>query len=136
MKSRPPLTPDQYLERAREELSEARLLLKNEYYRGACNRAYYAAFDAARGTLVALNVPVPRTHHGVNAQFYRHAVKTGTIERETGAILGRTEDIRLDADYMFGSAYRDEAHKAVDMAEEFLTTIEAKLAQLNVNQPE
>ena len=42
------LTADQHLERSSECLAEADALLGSKHPKGACNRAYYAVFNAAK----------------------------------------------------------------------------------------
>lgn len=70
---------------------------------GACNRAYYAMFDAARSALLASGAPVEseiaRTHGGLISAFSLHLVKPGRVSIELGRALNRVEEIRLVADY-------------------------------------
>lgn len=65
--------------------SSAALLLGDGDVNGACNRAYYAMFDAARAALLAAGAPVDpnvvRTHNGVIAAFGLHLVKAGQVQR-------------------------------------------------------
>ena len=55
--------------KAKTALESATLLLNAGDFDGACNRAYYAMFDAARGALVASNaindLTIIRTHSGL-----------------------------------------------------------------------
>ncbi len=44
-------THKDYMAKAGRVLEVARVLLKAGGYEGACNRAYYAMFDAARGAV-------------------------------------------------------------------------------------
>ena len=57
------------LEKATQAAASARLLLESGDMDGACNRAYYAMFDAARAVLLASEAPVgpevARTHSGL-----------------------------------------------------------------------
>ncbi len=69
---------------------------------GACNRAYYAMFDAARSALLASGAPVEpevaRTHNGLISAFSLHLVKAGRVPVELGRSLNKVEDLRLIAD--------------------------------------
>jgi len=47
------MTPAAYIGKAERALSAAHLLLRAENIEGACNRAYYAMFDAAYAALLA-----------------------------------------------------------------------------------
>ena len=53
---------------------------------GACNRAYYAMFDAARAALLASGAPVQpdigKTHSGLIAAFGQHLVKNGPYRKK------------------------------------------------------
>lgn len=46
------MSPEDYDEKAIRALASARLLLANGDIEGACNRAYYAMFDAAHAALL------------------------------------------------------------------------------------
>ena len=58
-------------EKATRAASSAKLLLDTGDTDGACNRAYYAMFDAARAALLASGAPVgsegAKTHSGLIA---------------------------------------------------------------------
>lgn len=67
---------------------------------GACNRAYYAMFDAARAALLISGVmESTRTHSGLISVFSLHLVKTGRVPVELGKSLNKAEELRLMADY-------------------------------------
>ncbi|MDE2289792.1 MAG: HEPN domain-containing protein [Burkholderiales bacterium] len=78
------------LKAARACLS-ARALLDLGDVDGACNRAYYAMFDAARAALLASNAPVKldigKTHKGVLNAFSEHLIKPGLVAKEMGRLL-------------------------------------------------
>ena len=82
---------------------------------GACNRAYYAMFDAARAALLAAGAPVQpdlgKTHAGLIAAFGLQLVKNGPITIELGRLLKRAEEIRLVADYKGDSVELEEPEK-------------------------
>jgi len=47
-------SPSSYLKKARRALAGARLLLQSGDGDGACNRAYYAMFEATHAALLAV----------------------------------------------------------------------------------
>ncbi len=47
------ITADELMAKARRVLASSQLLLTEEDADGACNRAYYAMFSAARAVLIA-----------------------------------------------------------------------------------
>ena len=96
---------------------------------GACNRAYYAMFDAARAALLASAAPVSadvaKTHSGLLAAFSLHLVKDGPISKELGRLLKRAEEIRIVADYKGDSVESEDAREMVEQAEIFVAALRA-----------
>jgi uncharacterized protein (UPF0332 family) len=115
--------------KARTACESARALLDREDTDGACNRAYYAMFDAARAALLArkaeVSLNVGKTHSGVLTAFSQHLVKDGPVPREIGRLLKQAEEIRIIADYSGDSISQDDARRLVEAAETFVTTLAA-----------
>lgn len=124
---------DLHMERSRECLEEAQLMLENDKHYGTCNRAYYAVFEASRAILAAVGISPSKTHRGLSKLFYEHIVKQGLIDKETANILKKTEQLRIKADYLsvtdtHGKSIMDkEAKSAYMMASGFVQAIESKL---------
>jgi len=114
------MTSIDLLAKADRALSSAKLLLASGDIDGACNRAYYAAFDAARAALATIAAPVHaediRTHRGLIAAFGLHVVKSGSLSPETGRTLNKLEDLRLAADYADISIDESKGTWAVEQA--------------------
>lgn len=115
--------------KAKIALDSAKLLLDAGDYDGACNRAYYAMFDAARGALIISNAIEDlthiRTHTGLITNFSLHLVKTGKTSIELGKALNKVEGLRLMADYRDDPISPDDAKWAFEQAEHFLYAINA-----------
>ena len=113
--------------KARRALTSAQKLQQDDDSDGACNRAYYAMFDAARAALIASKAPVPpeiaKTHSGLISAFSLHLVKPGLFPIELGRSLNKAEDLRLVADYKGDSIGTDEAIWVVQAATEFLNEV-------------
>jgi uncharacterized protein (UPF0332 family) len=113
--------------KANRALASAKLLLDSGDVDGACNRAYYAMFDAARGALLTVNAPVPsevaRTHSGLITAFSLHLVKPSLIAVEHGRALNKVEDLRLIADYKGDPVTLDNAAWTLEQAEKFLAAV-------------
>jgi uncharacterized protein (UPF0332 family) len=118
---------DELMSKAVRAAESARLLLEAGDRDGACNRAYYAMFDAARAALLVSGAPVAvevtRTHGGLISAFSLHLVKTGKIDVEQGRALNRAEEIRLVADYKGDSVDQTHAEWVVARAESFVRVI-------------
>lgn len=123
------MSPDDYLAKARRALASARLLLEAGDVEGACNRAYYAMFDAAHCALLSAQAPADpvrtRTHNGLIAAFGLHLVKTGKLDAELGRLLNQVERVRLLADYTGEAIDIARAGWAVEQAESFVEAIAA-----------
>lgn len=113
--------------KARIACKSARALLERQDSDGACNRAYYAMFDAARAALMATNAEIPlnigKTHSGVLTAFSQHLVKNGPVPRDIGRLLKQAEELRLVADYSGDSITLDDARALVEKAESFVDTL-------------
>ncbi len=125
------MTPQELLLKANRALKSAQLLLASGDVDGACNRAYYAMFDAARAGLIAVEAPVEaevaRTHSGLIGAFSMHLVKPGLIAVEHGRSLNKVEDLRLIADYKGDPVSADKATWAVEQAVKFVAVIDDML---------
>lgn len=119
--------------KAAQAAASAKVLLDTGDADGACNRAYYAMFDAARAALLASGAPVDaeigRTHSGLISAFSLHLVKTGCVAVELGKALNKAEELRLVADYKGDPIERDDAAWAVQQAQAFVTTMRATFIQ-------
>lgn len=89
------------IDKAAHAAQSAALLLDHGDIDGACNRAYYAMFDAARAALFAIGLERSgtRTHAGLIANFGLRLVKPGLVDASLGRMLNRAHEIRLIADY-------------------------------------
>lgn len=123
-------SPQTYMRKAEEALSAARVLLIAKSADGACNRAYYAMFNAAHAALFSLGVegltsPI-KTHNGLIARFGQAIVLAGHLPAEHGEYLNRAEDLRLLADYSDDSVKLTDATSSVERAEAFVVAVKEK----------
>ena len=109
--------------KAVEASDDARFLFSGQRYNAACNRAYYAMFNAARALLIEIHgLPVQKVkrHATVIRLFSLHLVASGPFDREFGTILKRTEDARVVADYEGGVISMDDAKSVIVAMERFM----------------
>lgn len=123
------MTPADFMAKAERALSSARILLDAGDTDGACNRVYYAAFDAAKAALIQMDaVPettIARTHSGLIAAFGLHIVKRGLIGADQGRALNRMHELRMIADYRGGQVDESQVRQAIADASSFVTSIAA-----------
>ena len=113
-----------HLDKARQSLRSAELLLDAGDFDGAVNRAYYACYDAARGsieTVAGVDTAEVKTHAGLIRLFNLAIVKAGHLPLEIGRLIGREQQLRLFADYGDGVQHRAEADLAVQQARDFVS---------------
>lgn len=121
------LTAKTLMEKALRASESARVLLDFGDVDGACNRAYYAMFDAARAALLLSGAPVQpeigKTHSGLIAAFGLHLVKNGPISKEMGRLLKRDEEVRIIADYTGDLVELGDAKEMLEQADVFVTAM-------------
>jgi uncharacterized protein (UPF0332 family) len=123
---------EHYLARARRMLRTGHLVLEDDDYITAVNRAYYAIFYAANALLATKGLERSK-HSGVTAAFREHFVKTGLIEAEYSRLYGAAMDDRHEGDYEVESVLdHEKARRDLDWAEQFVVRIEAALRELGV----
>ena len=124
-----------YFEKARVAAHSAQLLLDAGDADGACNRAYYAMFDAARGALIGSgavpNVLEIKTHAGLISMFSLHLIKTGLVDIDASKHLNQVQEMRLIADYLGDGIELAKAQVAIGMAKDFIE----KLSNLSTFSP-
>jgi uncharacterized protein (UPF0332 family) len=119
-----------YFQKAERALSGARLLLAANDTEGACNRAYFAMFDAAHAALLATSADVPKastkTHHGLIAAFGKHLVLGKYVDSSFGGALNKVQRLRQLADYTGDPVNLEDATWAVEQAEAFVAAMRSK----------
>jgi len=120
------MTPAELMDKASRALASTRLLLDAGDTDGACNRAYYAMFDAARAALAVADDEgmIAKTHSGLISAFSLRFVKTAEIPVELGKALNAVSELRQAGDYTGLTMPKDKAAWAVTRAEAFVAAIE------------
>jgi uncharacterized protein (UPF0332 family) len=123
-------TPAVFMRKAERALSGARLLLNADNAEGACNRAYYAMFDAAHAALFALGIEEIRkpikTHSGLVAKFGLHIVRGNHLAASYGEAINTVQRFRQVADYSGDPVSIADAAWAVKQSETFVAAVREK----------
>ena len=115
--------------RATESMGAARSCQRDGYYADSISRAYYAILHAAKAALHLHDVTA-ESHSGVRSMFGLHIVKTGLVEPEWGAEIGRSEGRRNASDYDAMLHFDEQdAREASDRAAAFLDRIHPLLTR-------
>ena len=106
------------LERAKERLDAAKILLAAGKYKDSIGRSYYAIFTAVREVLTKDGVDFSK-HAGVISYFQREYIKTGIFDKKYSNYLQEAFQIRNNCDYDdFYIVVKDDAVEQLSRAEE------------------
>lgn len=86
------------LQRAKETLHEADILINDSCYNAAVNRLYYACYYAVIALLVKNHI-IAQTHDGVKQMFGLHFIVTGKIDRKYSRFYSQLFNDRMSGDY-------------------------------------
>lgn len=95
------------LDRARQEIEAARLMLREQYLHACVNRLYYGCFHAVSALLLSKGLS-PSKHTHAQALFNKHWVKTGLVPKDAGRFYSALFDARLAADYADMAEFAEE----------------------------
>ena len=89
----------QYLiQRAKETLLEAQMLVQNEFFNAAVNRLYYACYYAVSALLVKQRIAA-QTHAGAKQMFGLHFIVTNKLPSKLGRFYNQLFNDRITGDY-------------------------------------
>lgn len=108
------------LQVAREDLETAQLLFRENKYRAANNRAYYAIYHAIDTVLSMYGVAFKR-HKDTLGHFNKNYIAAGLFPRDLGRRIVKAEEIRHNSDYdPFYVASRDVTKQQIETAENLI----------------
>lgn len=114
------------LNKGKDSLKQAKILLAHQMFDGSINRSYYAVFYSIRSILSLVKLDSSK-HSGVLSMFDRYFVKTGIFDKQFSKIAHTAFDIRQDSDYEdFYILQEEEAQSQYSDAEKFIVEIENK----------
>ena len=111
------------LDTAKTDLKSAKLLLENEDYKGANNRAYYAIYHAV-SAVHALDGKSYKRHKDALGNFNKDYVRTEVFPKDMGRKIAKAEEIRHASDYDdFYIASKEETVRQIETAENVVNQI-------------
>ena len=112
------------IEHAKDCLKESDILLSAGEYKGAANRAYYAAFHAMRAMLI-LDEFDSKKHSGIIAKFREFYLKTDLFDKEFSESISSLFRVRTASDYDdFYVVSKNDAIAQYEKAKKISTLIE------------
>lgn len=120
------------IQEAVDSLTVAKKCLKDDFYKDAINRSYYAAFYAVKAVLSLGTVDFKR-HKDVIAYFNKEYVATEIFSREIGRRLATLKQLREKSDYDdFYIASKEKAEEQAETAYMVISAVKAYLNQYNI----
>lgn len=112
------------LEKSKETLQDAKVLLEKASLTSAVNRMYYAMFYAVSGLLLSKNLSSSK-HSGVRSLFNKEFVNKGLIDKELGKFYSKVFAERQEGDYKDFINFDNNIVKSwLKNAEDFIKKIE------------
>jgi len=116
------------LEKARENIQAAEVLLENGLLSESINISYYGIFHSVRA-LLAFDLFDSKKHTGIISYFNQNYIKTFKIEKEYSSIIMNAFTIRNKSDYDdFYLTTKDEAIEQLDNAVKFNNRIKLHIS--------
>jgi uncharacterized protein (UPF0332 family) len=120
---------DLFLDRARESLRAARILIREDLPNIAASRAYYAMFYIAEAMLLSRDLAFS-SHSAVIAAYGKEFARSNDLDPKFHRYLIASLDMRQTGDYgVENNVSLAEASQVTAWAEEFLNTAVAFLGQ-------
>jgi uncharacterized protein (UPF0332 family) len=117
---------EEFLERARDDLADAKKIAAIPLPKVAARSAYFAAFHAAEAFIYELTGKVVKTHSGVRSEFSRLRKGFPGAEKWLSKFLGEAYIYKEISDYPSGkrvAASQVEADEAIETAARFVDRI-------------
>ena len=117
------------LERAREALAEAMVLLDSGHANTGVNRLYYACFYAVSALLLTKGLAAT-CHSGLRTLFHQHVIRAGLLPLALGQLYDRLFDQRQRGDYADLVHFEvDEVRSWCGEAQAFVDTVAVLIQQ-------
>ena len=86
------------LQKAKQTISETKILIENKLWNTAVNRMYYACFYSVGALLVKHNIETS-SHSGSRQKLGQHFIQTGIISKDLGKHYTELFEKRQKGDY-------------------------------------
>lgn len=111
------------IQTALEKVDSAKLLLDEQKFKDAANRAYYAMFHAVRAVLALEGVDFKK-HSAVISYFRQHYIATGIFDKSLSDMIGSAFIVRNQSDYEdFYVISKAQAAEQYENAKQFCSVI-------------
>lgn len=120
------------IQKAEDCLIDCQILLREERYEAAYNRAYYAFFDGIRALLASQQIGI-NSHSAAQSLFGLHFVKTGLFDKKYSRDVNRLLEKRQGADYELNIILTQyDAENSLQTATEFVGVVRQYIETLTI----
>lgn len=121
------------IEKAKQILHDAEILIAQKSWDSAINRLYYACFHSVHALLLSQNIST-KTHSGTKSNFFQLFVRTGKIDKDHSKLFSDLQDWRQEGDYADFVEFEQETVEALpEKVKDFINAIEKLLKSENIN---
>jgi uncharacterized protein (UPF0332 family) len=118
---------DYRMEKSRESIKAARLMVKEKMFAFAMNRIYYSLFYAVQALLAKSALSFSK-HGQVKGCFNREFIKSGILPIDMGRLYNKAFEYRQKFDYVdFTIPEEDMVVEYIEKAEQFVNNIDKYL---------
>lgn len=112
------------IERARESLTEAKILSESGHWNTVANRLYYSVFYAVNSLFIKFDLS-SSSHSGTKTVFNKEFIKTGILDKDTGKLYNNLFNKRHEGDYQdFQTFDKKTIFPLIEKVEDFIHSIE------------
>lgn len=124
-------TKDDYIkyriEKAKQTLHDAKILIAQESWNSAINRLYYAISYCVQALLLKNNIAT-KTHSGTKSNFFQEFIRTGLVDKDFSKLFTDLQDWRQEGDYAdFVEFNKETVSPLPQKVEAFINVIEKLL---------
>ncbi|MEZ0540190.1 HEPN domain-containing protein [Fibrella arboris] len=111
---------------------DCQILVREDRYEAACNRTYYAFFDAIRALLASKQIGI-NSHSAAQSLFGLHFVKTGLFDKKYSRDVNRLLEKRQGADNELNVVLTQyDAENSLQTATEFVSAVRQYIKTLTI----
>jgi uncharacterized protein (UPF0332 family) len=112
------------MEKSKEAIKAAEIMLQNDMLTFAMNRVYYSMFYAVQSLLASDGVTFSK-HGQIKGYFNRKWINSGKFPKTLGQLYSKAFEYRQKFDYIdFATAERDMVSEYIEKAKEFHNRID------------
>lgn len=86
------------IQKARQTLHDAEILITQESWNSAVNRLYYTCFHCVQALLLKYDIST-KTHSGAKTKFFQEFIHKNLIDKEFSKLYSDLSDWRQESDY-------------------------------------